>query len=218
MLPAGLDVTVTLVAAPNATLPEGCAAKAAAQKCTIKSGTASAAACQITLPCPGEFRLQGCTSASSSSGSSCSSDVLLGRNSTWWDNVPWNSQLGMNLILDKEGEYELGKEVGVQVQNPWWGPTSAMVIWGNAIARKTLMVDKVSGDNLASWQLRRAASRYNDSAWVSPGVLRLTSCIYLQLLTESVCCKVQLLLAPFWLLNAQFSSQFSDVCKMWGIV
>jgi len=50
----------------------------------------------------------------------------------------------MNLILDEEGEYELGKEVGVQVQNPWWGPTSAMVIWGNAIARKTLMLEKVA--------------------------------------------------------------------------
>jgi hypothetical protein len=68
--------------------------------------------------------------------------------------VPWNAQPGLNLLLDKEGEYELGKEVGLQVQNPWWGPTSAFVTWGNAIARKTLMVDKVRGVKKAACWLK----------------------------------------------------------------
>jgi len=134
-------VTVTLVPVNASTLPAGCADAASKVTCTIRSSTSTAGDCQLALPCAAEFRVRGCVA--SGSGQSCSSQLLAGRNASSWQQSPWAAPVPPNVLADK-AEYSEGSEVVLQVQNSYYGTVSALVMWGNALQRKTKLFRQLS--------------------------------------------------------------------------
>ncbi|KAF8063719.1 hypothetical protein HT031_003574 [Scenedesmus sp. PABB004] len=134
---AGVDVDVTLSAANGSASLANCSAAAraalAAQRCVIRSGDAAGpGACQLALPCAGEFELRGCVAGSVAG--SCGRPLRLGHNASWWAASPWSTPPRLNLLADRPN-VTLGGEVALSVQNPWWGPTSGLLVWGNAAKR-----------------------------------------------------------------------------------
>lgn len=115
----------------------------AQQACSIKSGDpAAAASCQLLLPCAGDFVLKGCISGNSN-GTGCSKPVRVGRNITSWAASPWSSGPGqINLLPDKKN-ISMGGDVALTLQNPFWGPVSALVVWGNGVQRERFFLEQV---------------------------------------------------------------------------
>lgn len=163
--PAGSTVEVTLTPRGGSVSLAACSeaerAAVGRQRCTIKSGDlAAAAACQLQLPCTGEFLLKGCitgggisgissnnrgssNSSNSNSGGSCSRPIVLGRNLTTWAAAPWSSGPGQfNLLADKSNVTE-GSDVTLVVQNPYWGPTSGLLVWGQGELREQRVLPEV---------------------------------------------------------------------------
>lgn len=117
-------------------------ASLAQQKCSIKSGDSTAAmACQLTLPCTGDFVLKGCISGGSGG---CSKELRVGRNMTTWVAAPWSSGPGQVQLLADRKNVSLGEDVALTLQNPFWGPVSALVVWGNGVQREQFYLDQVS--------------------------------------------------------------------------
>ncbi|KIZ04279.1 hypothetical protein MNEG_3680 [Monoraphidium neglectum] len=164
----GTLVAISVVPANTSAGATGCTAaqlSALAKKaCSIKSGdtVAAARACQLALPCVGAFAVKACVNAS------CT-NVTLGRNATEWAGFPWNEQpkikarggghavlrctalrfvargqgwLASRVLADKP-QYSAKQSVALVVQNPYWGPASALVVWGNRLQRKQKVFLKV---------------------------------------------------------------------------
>jgi hypothetical protein len=127
----------------------------AQQKFSIKSGDPDAARnCQLTLPCTGDFVLKGCIRSSSgsnggssgSNGGGCSQGIRLGRNMTTWLASPWSSGPGELVLLPDRTNVSLGDDVALTLQNPFWGPVSGLVVWGNGVQREQFHLEQVSKD------------------------------------------------------------------------
>jgi len=148
---AGAMVEVTIAPRNGSASLANCSAAQrstlAQQKCSIKSGDpAAATACQLMLPCAGEFDLKGCISGSggnSSSGSGCSKPIRLGRNMTSWVAAPWSTGPGQIRLLADKQNVSLGGDVALTLQNPFWGPTSALVVWGNGVEQEHYHLEEV---------------------------------------------------------------------------
>lgn len=120
-------------------------ASLAQQKCSIKAGDpAAAAACQLLLPCTGDFVLKGCISGSNGG---CSKELRIGRNMTAWLAVPWSSGPGQIQLLADRKNVSLGEDVALTLQNPYWGPVSALVVWGNGVQREQFYLEEVGEAN-----------------------------------------------------------------------
>lgn len=144
---AGAMVEVTIAPRNGSASLTNCSASQrstlAQQKCSIKSGNpAAATTCQLMLPCTGEFDLKGCISGSSS-GSGCSKPIRLGRNMTSWVAAPWSTGPGQIRLLADKQNVSLGGDVALTLQNPFWGPASALVIWGNGVDREHYHLEQV---------------------------------------------------------------------------
>jgi hypothetical protein len=114
----------------------------AQQKCSIKAGDPSAAmACQLALPCAGDFVLKGCIAGSAGG---CSKELRIGRNMSAWTAAPWASGPGQMQLLADRKNVSLGEDVAITLQNPFWGPVSALVVWGNGEQREQFYLDEVS--------------------------------------------------------------------------
>lgn len=142
----GATVEVTLTPRNASTSLAKCTAaqkaSLAQQKCSITAGdTTAATSCQLTLPCTGEFVLKGCIKGGSNSG--CSKDLNLGRNMTAWMASPWSSGPGQVQLLPDRKNISLGQDVALTMQNPYWGPVSALVVWGNGVQREHFFLDQV---------------------------------------------------------------------------
>jgi hypothetical protein len=113
------------------------------QVCTIKSNDINGAvSCQLQLPCPGEFELKGCVSGGSGKGGNCGQPLTIGRNATWWQLAPWTTAPETVLVANKKVA-KIGEGLSVVLQNPWWGPASALLVWGNKITTMQALVPKV---------------------------------------------------------------------------
>lgn len=88
----------------------------------------------------GEFELKGCVTVDGSS--SCGKPIRVGRNATWWEASPWSAGPGIVILPDKQN-VTIGGDVKLVVQNPWWGPTSGLLVWGNAIKKETRVLPEV---------------------------------------------------------------------------
>ena len=134
----GTTVTVTMAPANASAGATNCTAaqlfalrqNSAAPLCTIKAGdtAASVRACQLALPCAGEFVVRACA------GASCA-NLTLGRNASEWRRAPWAAQPRLKALADRR-RYRTGQPVALLVQNPYAGPASALVVWGNRVARR----------------------------------------------------------------------------------
>lgn len=114
----------------------------AQQKCSIKAGDPSAAmSCQLALPCAGDFLLKGCIAGSAGG---CSKELRIGRNMSAWVAAPWSSGPGQVQLLADRKNVSLGEDVALTLQNPFWGPVSALVVWGNGEQREQFYLDEVS--------------------------------------------------------------------------
>lgn len=114
----------------------------AQQKCSIKAGDPSAAmSCQLALPCAGDFVLTGCIAGSAGG---CSKELRIGRNMSAWAAAPWSSGPGQVQLLADRKNVSLGEDVALTLQNPFWGPVSALVVWGNGEQREQFYLDEVS--------------------------------------------------------------------------
>lgn len=136
---------VSLVAANGTASLTNCSSTQLAalseQKCTIKSGEPRAASwCQLFLPCMGEFMLKGCADGS------CGKPIRIGRNASWWQASPWSSAPQLNLLPDRQN-VTIGGELNLAVQNPWWGPTSGLLVFGNAIEQEVRFLPQVRESN-----------------------------------------------------------------------
>eukprot|EP00879_Flechtneria_rotunda_P001797 GHRR01001961.1.p1 GENE.GHRR01001961.1~~GHRR01001961.1.p1 ORF type:complete len:2104 (+),score=689.06 GHRR01001961.1:216-6527(+) len=142
---AGVSVDVSLEAANGTARLTNCStvqlATLSKQQCSIKSADPTAAVnCQLLLPCMGDFVLKGCTGSDRSR--SCSAPIQLGHNETWWQAAPWSWAPETVLMADKSN-VTAGGEVVFTVQNPWWGQTSGLLVWGNAVKRVSKMLPQV---------------------------------------------------------------------------
>jgi hypothetical protein len=48
-------------------------------------------------------------------------------------------------VLTDRPEYKAGQPVALVLQNPYWGPASALVVWGNKLQRKQRVVAQARG-------------------------------------------------------------------------
>eukprot|EP00775_Hariotina_reticulata_P009083 gene9083-9253_t len=145
----GVTVEVSISPANSSTSLLNCTAADVAllkeQTCTIKSNDINGAvSCQLQLPCPGEFELKGCVSATGGSGKggNCGQPLKIGRNATWWQLAPWTTAPETVLLANKKVA-KIGDGLTFVLQNPWWGPTSAMLVWGNKITTMQAMVPNI---------------------------------------------------------------------------
>ncbi|WIA22673.1 hypothetical protein OEZ86_009641 [Tetradesmus obliquus] len=137
----GAVVEVTLSAANGTASLTNCSTQQLAlltqQRCSIPAGHASAALqCQLSLPCMGEFILKGCVNGS------CSEAMRIGRNASFWKASPWSAPPQLNLLPDRQN-VTVGGALNLAVQNPWWGPTSALLVWGNAVKREVRVLPQI---------------------------------------------------------------------------
>ncbi len=158
---AGVEVDITLTPVNNgngssAALADCSADQRAAlslMRCRVLTGDAAAAGrCQLSLPCPGEFEIVGCTrsaslgsdttGARSSSSNSCSTPLRLGRNLTMWQAAPWSSPPQLVLLPDRTVLTQDGR-VTLSLQNPGFGPASGLLLWGNGAKRLTHMLPAI---------------------------------------------------------------------------
>jgi hypothetical protein len=134
-------VEVTLSAANGTAALTNCSSQQltllSQQRCSIPVGDFNAASvCQLALPCMGEFVLKGCVNGS------CSTPISMGRNVSWWAASPWSSPPQLNLLPDRQN-VTVGGALNLAVQNPWWGPTSGLLVWGNAVKREVRVLSQV---------------------------------------------------------------------------
>jgi hypothetical protein len=85
----------------------------------------------------GEFVLKGCVNGS------CSTPTRIGRNASSWAAAPWAAAPQLNLLPDRVN-VTVGGALNLAVQNPWWGPTSGLLVWGNAVKRESRVLPQVS--------------------------------------------------------------------------
>ncbi|KAF6261957.1 hypothetical protein COO60DRAFT_1458856 [Scenedesmus sp. NREL 46B-D3] len=107
------------------------------QRCSIPAGDVRAATeCQLSVPCMGDFTLKGCVNGS------CSAPIKIGRNASWWSASPWAAPPQLNLLPDRQN-VTVGGALNLVVQNPWWGPTSGLLVWGNAVKREVRVLPQI---------------------------------------------------------------------------
>lgn len=143
---AGTTVDVSLVPRNGSASLAGCSEAARAsvsqQRCSIKAGDpASVASCQLRLPCAGDFVLQGCVGG----GGGCSRPIRLGRNATSWASAPWSSGPGQLRLLGDRQNVSEGANLTLYTQNPLFGPTSALLVWGDGELREQRVLPEVRG-------------------------------------------------------------------------
>lgn len=103
----------------------------------------------------GQFELQGCVTVDGSS--SCGRAMIIGRNSSWWEASPWSAGPQIQILPDRQN-VTIGGEVQLLVQNPWWGSTSALLVWGNSIKQETRTIAEVRFDCIWVLVPRRTGS------------------------------------------------------------
>jgi hypothetical protein len=181
----GATVEVSLVprngSASLAACSEAQRAAVGQQHCSIKAGDAAAAStCQLQLPCPGEFLLKGCITSSNSSSSrgnssssggsgGCSMPLRLGRNSSTWTAAPWSSGPGQLSLLTDRSNVTEGSNVSLTVQNPYWGPTSGLLVWGNGELREQRVLPEVRRGE--GWQAGCVCFVLTTEAWQRCGLV-----------------------------------------------
>ncbi|GIL86136.1 hypothetical protein Vretimale_13856 [Volvox reticuliferus] len=139
----GVPVTATLRPAPNDTLTCG----NATSSCSISSGAPFSPACQLTLPCVGQFLLEACadvtvgTQQLSQQQRVCSRQVL-GRSISDWKDRPLGTHPSPRLFTDKTS-YVIGDNVKLQLQNPWPG-ARLLLQWGNQFRSRTKVVQSLN--------------------------------------------------------------------------
>ncbi len=148
----GVQVSVSIIRNATGSV-EGCSSTQLAslsnQRCSIVSGGNDLAGCQLVLPCAGDFLLRGCATAFANgtkipgpAGTGACAETPIGRNVTTWAQSPWSAQPGLVVLSDK-ANYSLGDTAVLALQNPWWGPTSGMVVWGNRLRQQRKLVASI---------------------------------------------------------------------------
>jgi len=134
----GARVRVSLAPAANASVDAACAAASKDAACDdLPAGFGGYAACQLALPCVGEFELRACVAAAAEGGgggdeqpAACTT-LPLGRNATSWERAPWQAHDAPPLLVDDARVLAPGDTARAVLQNPWAG-ASGLLLWGPA--------------------------------------------------------------------------------------
>lgn len=81
-----------------------------APACETISGFDGFSACQLALPCTGNFTLRACT-APGAAVAACSAPQFMGRNASAWAKEPWSGRDEPKLLVDPS----------VTLRCAWWG-------------------------------------------------------------------------------------------------
>lgn len=111
--------------------------------CIIQAGILDLAACQLSLPCVGNFTLTACTLDNGEDDPACTT-LVLGRNATSWSEAPLDSPPSLSIGLGgRISAYNEGDEAQLQFQVP--KPNSSMLlVWGNSLATNLTVLTQVS--------------------------------------------------------------------------
>mmetsp|Transcript_14647 Transcript_14647/g.36469 ORF Transcript_14647/g.36469 Transcript_14647/m.36469 type:complete len:2268 (-) Transcript_14647:639-7442(-) len=117
------DVPLTITLAPNASASASCTETRICVE--VKSGSGPDA-CQLALPCMGEYVLEACGAAGSDVG--CAR-LALGRNASDWASAPLRAH-DAPVLQANATSYTEGEVAGLSFHNPWEG-AAALLMWGN---------------------------------------------------------------------------------------
>ncbi|KAG1668836.1 hypothetical protein FOA52_004931 [Chlamydomonas sp. UWO 241] len=130
----GVPVKITLAPSGN-----GTAKCDTTSSCTIFSGIVDLDACQLSLPCVGNFTLTACTMAGDIE-QACDT-LILGRNDSSWTERPLDTHppLSMSLANAVSSPFSVGDTAMLSFQIPK-AASSLLLVWGNTLGAKSKAV------------------------------------------------------------------------------
>ncbi|KAG1668837.1 hypothetical protein FOA52_004932 [Chlamydomonas sp. UWO 241] len=130
----GVPVKITLAPSGN-----GTAKCDTTSSCTIFSGIVDLGACQLSLPCVGNFTLTACTMAGDIE-QACDT-LILGRNDSSWTERPLDTHppLSMSLANAVSSPFSVGDTAMLSFQIPK-AASSLLLVWGNTLGAKSKAV------------------------------------------------------------------------------
>ncbi|GFH16882.1 A2M domain-containing protein, partial [Haematococcus lacustris] len=109
--------------------------------CNTSSGS-PAEACQLMLPCTGEFELQACTTDEQQGGGApACANITLGHTWEYWTTRPLLAHDTPTLTANASS-YAPGAVAGLSFQNPWPN-ASALMVWGNDLSSLSKQLSQV---------------------------------------------------------------------------